>query len=238
MAVYNIQASQEAYALSGNKTTWAAAQGAVSAGSFTEFSSATDRDDAVRIIFSTGGRGDIYSINRTFLTWDISSVTGTISSIDLKIPNNSVGAVDADVIVVASTAFESGGYPSSFVSADFKSWNPSSPTAFSGQVSTWIVGTNTITLNATAISTANAQNYLTVGVVEYDFDYLDTDPGGGSNIDISVGMRFANSSNPIELVITDDASGVDFTSVNNISNILLGSVNNVAFSSIAKINEI
>ena len=44
--------------------------------------------------------------------------------------------------------------------------------------------------------------------------------------------------NPLAYFITDDASGVDFTSVNNISNILLGSVNNVAFSSIAKINEI
>ena len=106
MAVYNIQASQEAYALSGNKSTWAAAQGASTAGSFTEFSSATDRDDAVRIVYAGGARGDVYSINRTFLTWDISTVTGTISSIDLKIPNNSIGAVDADVIVVASTAFE------------------------------------------------------------------------------------------------------------------------------------
>lgn len=233
MAGTTITASREVSATSGTKTTWSAARDATSAGSFTEYSTATDKDDAMVELYLSGRGGGSYVISRTFLVFDVSGVGGTITAIDLKIygiTNNTI-----DVMVAKSTAFGGDG-SSAFVEGDFDNWSLDSPTAYMASSPAWSINTyNTLTLNATAISDANTNGYLNVVVLGSDYDYNDVSPG--SDIDRQGGIKFLNGTYPIELDITYTPTGYG-NNIIDIPNASIGKVGRITKANIAKVGGI
>tara|TARA_B110000503_G_C7133761_1_gene407918 strand:+ start:1224 stop:1925 length:702 start_codon:yes stop_codon:yes gene_type:complete len=231
MATTTVTADREVAANSGTKTTWTAARDATTANSFTEYSTSTDKEDAIIELFFSGRGGGTYVIGRTFLFFDVSGVGGTITAIDLKIYGVTENTVD--VMVAKSTAFGGSG-DSAFVEGDFDNWYLDNPTAYMASSPAWSINTyNTLTLNSTAVSDANTNGYLNVVVLGNDYDYVDTEPL--SDIDRQGGVRFKNGTYPIELAITYTPTGWD-DDVNGVVNASIGKVAGIAEASIGSVN--
>jgi hypothetical protein len=232
MATTTVTADKEASADSGTQTTWTAARDATTANSFTQYSTATDKTDALVELFLSGRGAGTYVVTRTFLVFDVSGVGGTITAIDLKIygvTNNTI-----DVMVAKSTAFGGDG-SSDFESGDFDNWNPDSPTAYMASSPAWSINTyNTLTLNSTAVSDANTNGYLNVVVLGNDYDYVDNEPL--SDVDRQGGVRFFNGTNPIELDITYTPPAGWNDNIIGVANASIGNFIGVAEASIGSVN--
>ena len=203
MPTTTVTAGKQAEGDSGSQTFWPNAKDASSATISQEFTSATDDTTSVQGLFSSGRGGGTYRLVRTFLFFDVSGVPGTITAMDLDL--FIVGFSGTAVVQVAkSTAFNTNG-SSSWQAGDFDKWNQSSPTAYLASSTTLSTGARSLTLNSTAISDANSDGYLNVVIVDSAHDFNDTQPLLGINR--SSGIRFQNSSNPIQLDITYTPSG-------------------------------
>ena len=197
MATTTVTAGKQAEGDTGSQTSWTAAKDQTSAFYSQQFSTATDDNTSVWGYFNSGRGGGTYRLTRTFLFFDLSSVSGTITAMDLDL--YVVYGGTAVVQVAKSTAFGTNG-SSDFAATDFDNWNQSSPTAYMSGTSTLSIGSKSLTLNSTAISDANSNGYLNVVIVDNVHDFLDQTPL--LNIDRYSGLRFKNSSNPIQLDIT------------------------------------
>ena len=118
--------------------------------------------------YVSSGRGAGFRIQRTYLAFDLSSVTGTITDITLVLTTN---IVYDDVIVVESTA---PGLATNLTTSDFGDVNFS--ITYSSAYTLISSSTNSITLNSNAISDANTNGELILGVINYDYDYLNVQP--------------------------------------------------------------
>ena len=182
--------------------SWTAAKDATAATAYQQFSSATDDTTSVQGLFSSGRGGGTYRLVRTFLFFDLSSISGTITAMDLDL--YVVNGGTAVVQVAKSTAFGGDG-TSDFAEGDFDNWSQDSPTAYMASSATLSLNANSLTLNSTAISDANNDGYLNVVIVDNVHDFNDQQPL--LSIDRRSGLRFRNSSNPIQLDITYTAAG-------------------------------
>lgn len=146
------------------------------------FSSAT----GIQYQRSAGRRGNVYGIYRVFYYFDTSGITGTVSAASLNIDGYS--ATTADVIVVPSTAF-SGDGSTNIVAGDFNnlSFNTNYSAAFTG----WSTNNNSINLKPQARTDIQNNNYFICAVIQYDNDYLDTDPG--STTTLQAGIAFGTA---------------------------------------------
>ena len=237
-----ISASEQGMALISGQSNWSTARDdAGDLATYNEYTSATQLNNAIGVILTTRG-GNLYQINRTFLVFDVSSITsgGTITNIDLEISGSTNNS--ADVIVVAADAFGGGSGGGSFTSPDWSSWSPDSPTDYSSTFTTWATsGYNSITLNNTAVTASNNQGYLNLAIVEKDFDYDNVDPqgpfpGGTSAIDGAV-FRLGSTPNihSVRLDITYLASGYG-NNINGVTAANIVKVNGVATADIVKVN--
>ena len=216
MATTTVTAGKQAEGDSGSQTSWTNAKDATSATISQEFTSATDDATSVQGLFSSGRGGGTYRLVRTFLFFDVSGVPGTITAMDLDlfIPGFTGTAV---IKVAKSTAFGTNG-SASWSASDFDNWSQSSPTAYlSNNTESLTAGARSLTLNSTAISHANSDGYLNVVLVDSAHDFNDSEPLLGINR--TSGIRFQNSSNPIQLDITytpsysNDVIGVPSTNI-------------------------
>ena len=112
-----------------------------------------------------------YYIYRSFFQFDTSGITDTPTSLTLNIrgATNTTGdviAIKADHDIFLST--------NDFDNVDFS-------TPYSMEKSTWAIAVNTITLNEDARNDARDLDLLRVAVVNYDYDYLDVEPGDTTN---------------------------------------------------------
>jgi hypothetical protein len=238
-----ISASEQGVAVIGGQSDWSTARDdAGDLASYNEYNTATTVGNAISV-FGNSGRGSyLYEIDRTFLVFDVSSITsaGTITNIDLEISGSTNN--NANVIVVAAGAFGGGGGGGSFTSPDWSSWNPDSPTDYSSTFNSWATsGYNSITLNNTAVTASNNNGYLNLAIVEKDYDYDNVDvqgpfPGGAS---FNNGAVFRQGSTPsvhsVRLDITYLASGYG-NDVNGVASANIGAVNGVLTANISKVN--
>ena len=190
---------------------------------------------------SAGRSGTAYAIYRSFLQFDTSGITGTVSSATLKIYGYVNGT--ADLKIVKSTAFGSGYEGSSLSTADFDAITgftddaamSGNVTDYSSEITTWSTsGYNDITLNSTALTDMQNDNAFKIAIVEHDQDYKNVDPG--INATNAGGMYFefytGTSTDPI----------IDYTvagyshSVNTLSSANIGEINTVATANIAEVN--
>ncbi len=129
----------------------------------------------------TGLRGNSFRISRGYLNFDLSSVSGTITDLSLKLVTANFSAT-RDIIIVKSTAPDGSNIAvGDFGDADLSTTYSSEFTTFSNTAGT----TNTITLNSTAISDANTNSELILAVVDYDYDYSNSQPSAGAQIALS-----------------------------------------------------
>ena len=229
MATTTVTAGKQAEGDSGTQTSWTAVKDATSATYSQQFSTATDDFNSVQGFFNSGRGGGSYRLVRTFLFFDLSGVPGTITAMDLDLYVVYGGTAVAQV--AKSTAFGGDG-TSDFAASDYDNWSQDSPTAYMASSATLSTGNVSLTLNSTAISDANSNGYLNVAIVDNVHDFLDQQPL--LSIDRASGIRFENSSNPIQLDITYTPSGYG-NDVIGVSSANIGEVIGVATANIGKI---
>ena len=235
--IANISASEQGIAFVSGEPDWGPARDdAGDLATYNEYTSTTSVNNAIGVILTTRG-GNLYQIYRTFLVFDVSSITsgGTITNLKLAISGSTNNS--ADVIVVAADAFGGGSGGGSFTSPDYSSWSPDSPTDYSSTFTTWATsGFNSITLNNTAVTASNNQGYLNLAIVEKDFDYDNIDPSGPfpSGISATDGAVFRFGAYP-SLEITYLTSGYG-NIVNGVTSANLGAVDGVLKANISKVN--
>jgi hypothetical protein len=206
MATTNIDASKQTFAQSGTQTSWSAARNATSSNAHTNYTtSQSNRGNAISVLYSSGRGGGSYYVNRSFFFFDTSTVAGTITAIDLKIYGYLNGG--HSVRVAKSTAYNTGG-GSAYINSEFNNWTslnaasfPAIPIPYTEAGQTWTaLGTNTITLNSTAISNANSNSYLNLVLVGQLYDYANSAPG--SSLEQNSGIQFASTTTFPQLSIT------------------------------------
>lgn len=228
MATTTVTAGKQAEGDSGSQYSWTAAKDATSATYSQQFSTATDDSNSVQGYFSSARGGGTYRLVRTFLFFDLSGVSGTITAMDLDLYVHFGGT--AVVQVAKSTAFGTNG-SSNFVASDFDNWNQDSPTAYMASSTTLSTGARSLTLNSTAISDANSDGYLNVAIVDSIHDFNDFEPI--FSINRASGIRFENALDPIQLDITY-TPGYGNT-VLGVASANIGEVTGVATANIGKV---
>ena len=202
MATTTVTAGKQAKLDSLTQLSWTAVKDATLASSVTQFSTATDDTTSIQGLYSSGRGGGTYRLVRTFLFFDLSGVSGTITAMDLDL--YVVNGGTAVVQIAKSTAFGGDG-TSDIAAGDYDNWSQDSPTAYMASSANLSLNANSLTLNSTAISDANNDGYLNIVIVDNVHDYNDTQPL--LSIDRRSGLRFKNSSNPIQLDITYTPAG-------------------------------
>ena len=177
---------------------------------------------------TTSGRGSLtHAFARTFLYFDTSGISGTVSSTSIDIVGNTAG--DADYIVLKSTAFGGDG-SSNLVTGDFYSTIDYS-TPYTSEITTWSrTGINNISLNATANTDIQNNTAFIVALVEYDADYSNT--AGVSAGDIYNGISFGTT---ITLTYTEAGPSGYTHDVIGIPSANISKVVGVATANISKI---
>ena len=179
----------------------------------------------------TSGRGSLtHNIRRTFLYFDTSGLTGTISNTSLNIRGNTNES--ADVIVLKSTAFGGDG-SSNIVASDFFSTIDFN-TAYSSEYDSWDAsGDNDISLNSTANTDIQNNDAFICAIVEHTNDFGNT--AATSAVSRQAGINFGVT---ITLTYTEAAASgpANLTSLNGIAKASITNVNTIALGSITSIN--
>ena len=121
-------------------------------------------------------------IHRVYMEFDTSGITTLPTNATLKIYGTSNNS--ADMIVVKGTQSDS------LVAADYDNLDFS--TAYSAELATWSTsGYNNFTLNSTALAAIRDNDKFKICIINYDYDYLDVDPG--SSISVQAGGYFSEA---------------------------------------------
>ena len=144
---------------------------------------------AVQYFKSSGRGGGTFRYIRSFLQFDASLITDTVTAATLNV--ESAGSSNTShVIVIASDAF--GGTNSDLVVGDFDNIDFSTP--YSSEITSWNTNgsNNAITLNAAAHSAISSNDSFICAIVDHDSDFQDTDSlsGDGSQ---TVGIDFSGT---------------------------------------------
>ena len=239
MATANINADKQTWADSGSQTSFTAARNATSSTTHVNYTNSQfNRSDAIQEVYSSGRGGGVWRFARSFFFFDTSTVAGTITAIDLKIYGYLSGG--RSVRVAKSTAYNTGG-GSAYINSEFNNWTslnaasfPAIPIPYTEAGQTWTaLGTNTITLNSTAISNANSNSYLNLVLVGQLYDYVNSAPG--SSLEQSSGIQFASTTEFPKLAITYTPSGYSHD-VNAVASASIVSINGVANANIVTVN--
>lgn len=220
----NVNRAGKANGISGTFSTARQTASSVNDGLFTS-------TNAIQAVFSSGRGGGTFSIVRTFFHFDVSAITGTVSSVTLNVVGNS--NTTSDGIVLKSTAFGGDGGTALSTSDYFSSIDFS--TAYSAEFTTWSTGTNTISLNSTAESDIQNNNDFTIALVNHQIDFSNNS-GGGRSYTFVDGINASNAFN-VRLILTEAATS-NITSLNTIARASITSFNTIALANIDEINTI
>jgi len=175
--------------------------------------------NAFSYVASSGGRGLAYNIYRTFLYFDTTAITGTVSAASVNVKGFSSSG--GRRILVPSTAFGGDGQ-SAITGGDYS--NLSFNTNYNDNFNGWNTSSNNVfTLKSTAFSDMQTNDYFICAVIQYDNDYSNSDPGSAVSyifgIDASVAANIY-----LDYTLTGGGSGpagvaeVDGIATANINN--------------------
>ena len=174
---------------------------------------------------ATSGRGSLtHAMRRTFLYFDTSGLTGTISNTSLNIEGVTNHAID--VAVFKSTAFGGDG-GTALATSDFFSTIDFSTTYFSGQ--DWVLGTNNLTLNSTANTDIQNNSAFICAIVEKHKDGGDV--AATSATSRNAGIGFGTT---ITLTYTEASSGYS-NNVMGVATANIGKVSGIATANVGKV---
>jgi len=201
-----------------------------------------------------------YHITRSFYAFDVSSITATVSSVELNIHGYTNDSYGGGLIVVRSDAFGGDTMAASIdalVTGDFNGihgWDGSSAMNAYGQATAWSSSWNTSAWNTsptsgyntiplTSASVVVTQDWIFLAIVDYSYDYLKVSPPGSwpSNQDNRIGGFFTDQTGTNRdpyLDITYDVSHGYAHSVNTVVGAAIGKVNTTLRDNINKINTI
>ena len=186
-------------------------------------------------VYSFAAKGAYYaSVKRTFLFFDVSSVTsiGTITDCTLRVLGylNSSGGV----IPVEGSAWGIDGSTSTLSNSDLSSLDFNTTYASAILSDSWnTTAWNDFTLNATAISDMNSNEYLNVVLINNTYDQANTTlPNETQEYN---GIEFLDGTYPIRLYINYTTGGYG-NIVNGVAAANIVSVNGVATTDIVNIN--
>jgi hypothetical protein len=163
-------------------------------------STAATNPDSITYMYAKGN----YHIVRTFIVFDTSGISTTVTAANLYIrglTNNS-----GDVIVVKSTW----NGKSTLATSNFDSLDFSTP--YSSEVSTWSTTTsqNEIALNAQARADMQNNDYISIALINHTYDYSDTSSTNTEQNGMYFSEQSGTSSDP-ELGYTAAAAGSPIT---------------------------
>ena len=189
---------------------------------------------AISYQFSAGRGGGTHRFQRSFIHFDVSSVTGTVSSAQLRLLGNT--NTSSDLIVLKSTAF--GGDGGTALSSTDYFTNTDYSTAYSAEVTSWSTTSNNITLNSTAESDIQNNNDFIVAIVNHNNDFSNS--AAGSSTTQNSGLNLSSLSNA-RLIFTETAIAAgptNLTSLNTIAKASIISFNTIALANIDEINTV
>ena len=182
---------------------------------------------------ASAGRGSLtHQIKRTFLYFDTSGLTGTISNTSINIAGSTNES--ADVIVLKSTAFGGDGSSNLASSEYFSSIDFS--TAYSSEYNSWTAtGTNNISLNSTANTDIQNNDAFICAIVEHTNDFNNT--AASSATSNQAGVNFSTT---ITLTYTEAAASgpANLTSLNGVAKASITSANTITLANITSVNTI
>lgn len=166
-------------------TAWADARGATS-GTVNSTTNATEQEAIT--VFAFSGRGaTTYRVYRSFFYFDTSAITTTVSSATLKLKFLTTREGSANAIVLKSTAFGGDGQ-TTLADGDFDALDFETP--YTSEIDTSNTSTYTsITLNATARSNMQTNDYLIFALINHAYDYNNEPP---EEANTRVKVTFAN----------------------------------------------
>lgn len=180
------------------------------------------------------GRGsNSYRIGRVFGWVDVSAYAPNITAIDLKIPWGTSNGIN-DFIICESFAFANG-TSTTLTGTDMdiaSSWDVG--ITYCGAQSYAASSTQTVTLNSTAITAANANTLLNFIIIQEDYDYQNLDPGLGSLPANDYGTFNYSVAAQADITYTSGYAN----DVNGVTSANIGKVNGVDTGDIDKINGI
>ena len=187
---------------------------------------------AIQYARAAGRSGNSFSIYRTFYYFDTSGITGDVSSATLNILGAS--AESATVKIVPSTAFGGDG-SADIVVGDFNNVtfdDSYSPSGFTG----WDDGlNNSIILRTAAANDIRDNDYFICAVIEYTYDYGDTDPG--STTSVASGINYATAAY-LDYTEAGASGPANLTSFNNIAKASITNINGITLANITTLNGI
>ena len=187
---------------------------------------------AISYQFSAGRGGGTHRFQRSFIHFDVSSVTGTVSSAQLRLLGNT--NTSSDLIVLKSTAF--GGDGGTALSSTDYFTNTDYSTAYSAEVTSWSASSNSITLNSTAESDIQNNDDFIVALVNHNNDFSNS--AAGSSTTQQSGLNLSSLSNA-RLIFTETAVAAgptNLTSLNTIAKASITSFNTITLANIYEIN--
>lgn len=224
--------------------TWAGARDDTSGASVTTTTSASGYFTEVSRFGSRGG-GNTYRLHRSFMYFDTSGITGTVSAATIKIRGYTGN--DGSVIAVKSTAFGGDGGTALHVDDFDRITGYSTGSSLAGNATDY---SNTITSTSWSTSGYNDltgttalkndmknNNVVIICFMDYTNDYLNSVLG--SNTTLNYGAYYTNytgtSRDPyIEYTV---AAGYA-NNVNGVASANIGKINGIATANIGKVNGI
>ncbi len=190
--------------------------------------------DAISYQFSAGRGGGSHRFRRSYLHFDVSAITGVVSSLTLNITGTN--PTTSDVIVLKSTAF--GGDGGTALSATDYFTNVDFSTAYSAEVTSWGTLTNTITLNSTAESDIQNNDDFIIALVNHNNDFSNSAATSNTTQDSGLNLSSLPEAN-ISFTETAAAAGpANLTSFNGIAKANITSINGITMANITTLNGI
>jgi len=184
--------------------------------------------NAIMAFFSSGRGGGTFLFQRTYIYFDTSGITGTVTSATLKITGNSQNS-SACIVADGNGAFGGDGN-TALATTDFNEVDiGGSPVAYSGQTS-WSTGLNSISLNSTALSILKTQSDTNFCVLNSNNDFGSTT----TTSTVQAGIAFGTTIQ-LEYAI---AAASDITSINTIARANVSKFNTIELAAIDSINTI
>lgn len=187
-------------------------------------------NEAIAFRFIQGGdrSGNTYAFHRTFIYFNTSTITSTVTAASIEIKGYANGT--GDYIVISSSAFGGDGGSTLAIGDYFDSLNYSAP--YSAELTTWsTTGNNSLTLNSTAFADIENNNYFICAIIDHDYDYNNTNGFGLFNT--NHGIAFGTT---IVLRVTTTAGPVNIGAVNGVSAANIGKWDGTAWSSITSLD--
>jgi hypothetical protein len=178
MATTVFASSNDSRMNSGGEAAWADARGDVSSASPFFSTTAANYQFGVYNILGGGRGGPAYSVVRSYFEFDLSSLSGTATSVDFKVFSDNLGSTSTNggtAYLVEATALAGNGNDRGNI---FSSGTTLGNNFGAFTIST-TAGYHTLTLNSTGLSKVNAaigSGTIAVGLIGY-YDFTNTAPG-------------------------------------------------------------